>query len=213
MVTVFCLILNLSNNFPSSSYSGTCLYLRSNLTYFFLMWWENSGLKDTPLLHILRKHASLPHPGRLHCLRSLRRHCGLVTSFAARTLPWSGLQITLEGPFRGKLQQRQQTTSRGVNRLNTHSGARAASSGAAPAHALTTKTRRSARLRELEATGSGAEGGWRPVPAARPAVGLRFLTWRILLARMGTAGQRGHGHCAIQQTCLFQTKPLSKATR
>lgn len=137
LVTVFfCLILNLSNNFPSSSYSGAYLYLRSNLTYFFLMWWENSGLKDTPLVHILRKYVFLPHPGDSHCLKSLRRHCGLVTSFAARTLPWSGLQVTLEGPFQGEASA-EQTTSHGVNRLNTHPEAWGGFARAAPAHALT----------------------------------------------------------------------------
>lgn len=137
LVTVFfCLILNLSNNFPSSSYSGAYLYLRSNLTYFFLMWWENSGLKDTPLVHILRKYVFLPHPGDSHCLKSLRRHCGLVTSFAARTLPWSGLQVTLEGPFQGEASA-EQTTSHGVNRLNTHPEAWGGIARAAPAHALT----------------------------------------------------------------------------
>ena len=118
------------------------------------MWWENSGLKDTPLVHILRKHASLPHPGDSHCLRSLRRHCGLVTSFAARTLPWSGLQITLEGPFQGEASA-EQTTSCGVNRLNTHSGAPGGISGAAPAHALTAGPEVSEAAREL-----GGHGVW-----------------------------------------------------
>lgn len=139
------------------------------------MWWENSGLKDTPLVHILRKHASLPHPGDSHCLRSLRRHCGLVTSFAARTLPWSGLQITLEGPFQGEASA-EQTTSRGVNRLNTHSGAPGGIAGAAPAHALTAGPGGQRGCTSAwRPRGLGPEGGWRPVPAARPAVGLRFL--------------------------------------
>ena len=151
------------------------------------MWWENSGLKDTPLVHSLRKYASLPHPGDSHCLRSLIRHCGLVTSFAARTLPWSGLQVTLEGPFQGEASA-EQTTSRGVNRINTPSAARAGIAGAARAHALT-PGRRSARLRgSLEARRKMAA-----VPAARPAVGLLFSRGGFPRPEWG---QRARGHMA-----------------
>ena len=161
------------------------------------MWWENSGLKDTPLVHILRKYASLPHPGDSHCLRSLRRHCGLVTSCAARTLPWSGLQVTLEGPFQGQASA-EQTTSRGVNWLNTHSAARGGIAGPEPAHALTPGPEVSEAARELEATGYGARRKMVACAGCQARCGAVFLTWRIPPAGMGPEGQRAHGHCAIQ---------------
>ena len=141
--------------------------------------------------HTSRTHSKKiclpPPPGDSHCLRSLRRHCGLVTSFAARTLPWSGLQVTLEGPFQGEASA-EQTTSRGVNRLNTPSAARAGIAGAAGAHALT-PGRRSARLRgSLEARRKMAA-----VPAARPAVGLFFSRGGFPRPEWG---QRARGHMA-----------------
>ena len=141
--------------------------------------------------HTSRTHSKKiclpPPPGDSHCLRSLRRHCGLVTSFAARTLPWSGLQVTLEGPFQGEAPA-EQTTSRGVNRLNTPSAARAGIAGAAPRGPQV-------RMRSRRAGGQrGCAGAWRPEGRWRPCPlpGPLWGCFSHVEDSPGRNGARGH---------------------